>query len=294
MSEHDEIEDHDLGLSHDLPNLLSRRLALTAFAGLGAVGMAACSTSGSTSATSSTATTGMGAPPSGMGGPPAGGAPPAAAATTSDAVSGLIPSETAGPYPGDGSNGPDVLAESGVVRKDITSSFGGATGKAEGVPLTITMKVLNLSSGDGAPLAGAAVYLWHCDRDGNYSMYSSGLTDQNYLRGVQVTGADGTVTFTSIFPGCYAGRWPHVHFEVYPSEADAVAATKRLRTSQLALPEDTCKLVYATDGYSKSVGNLAGVSLATDNVFSDGYALQLGKTSGSADQGFTVTLNVPV
>ena len=187
-----------------------------------------------------------------------------------------------------------MLDDSGVVRRDITSSIAGATGKAEGVPLTITMKLLNLSSGDGGALAGAAVYLWHCDRDGKYSMYSEGLTEENYLRGVQVSDAAGQVTFTSIFPGCYAGRWPHIHFEVYPSEADAVAATNRLRTSQLALPEETSKLVYATDGYAASVANLAGVSLATDNVFSDGYALQLGKATGSVDQGFTVTLNVPV
>ena len=284
MSDHDEIEDHDLGLSHDLPILLNRRRALTALAGLGAVGLVGCSPSVA-------ATTAAPAP---GGTPPGGGAPPPATSASADAVSGLIPSETAGPYPGDGSNGPDVLDDSGVVRRDITSSIAGATGKAEGVPLTITMTLLNLSSGDGGALAGAAVYLWHCDRDGKYSMYSEGLTEENYLRGVQVSDAAGQVTFTSIFPGCYAGRWPHIHFEVYPSEADAVAATNRLRTSQLALPEETSKLVYATDGYASSVTNLAGVSLATDNVFSDGYALQLGKATGSVEQGFTVTLNVPV
>jgi protocatechuate 3,4-dioxygenase beta subunit len=284
MSHHDEIEDHDLGLSHDLPTLLNRRWALTALAGLGVVSLVGCSPS----ATTTTAASAPGAPPAG------GGAPPAAAPATADSVAGLIPIETAGPYPGDGSNGPDVLDDSGVVRRDITSSFAGATGKAVGVPLTITMTILNLSAGNGGPLAKAAVYLWHCDRDGKYSMYSSGLNNENYLRGVQVSDAEGKVTFTSIFPGCYDGRWPHIHFEVYPSEADAVAATNRLRTSQIALPEDTCKAVYATEGYASSITNLAKVSLATDNVFGDGYALQLGKATGSVEAGFAVTLNVPV
>jgi len=110
-----------------------------------------------------------------------------------------IPEETEGPYPADGSNGPDVLSQSGIVRKDIRSSFGELSGIAEGVPLTIRLTIENTSDGC-APLAGGAVYLWHCSREGNYSLYT--VTDQNYLRGVQEADGDGVVTFTSIFPGC--------------------------------------------------------------------------------------------
>ena len=106
------------------------------------------------------------------------------------------------------------------MRSDITSSFGSSTTVAAGVPLTITLQVTDTANGC-TPLAGAAVYLWHCDIDGKYSMYSEGVTGENYLRGVQETDADGTVTFTSIFPAAYDGRWPHIHFEVYPSVADA-------------------------------------------------------------------------
>ena len=65
-----------------------------------------------------------------------------------------------------------------------------------------------LDASSGAPLEGAAVYLWHCDRDGGYSLYSDGVTDQNYLRGVQAAGSDGTLRFTSIFPGAYPGVGP--------------------------------------------------------------------------------------
>jgi hypothetical protein len=62
----------------------------------------------------------------------------------------------------------------------------------------------------GSAFAGVAVYVWHCDRDGGCSMYSDGIQQENYLRGVQVAGADGTVRFTSVFPACYTGRWPHL------------------------------------------------------------------------------------
>jgi protocatechuate 3,4-dioxygenase beta subunit len=81
------------------------------------------------------------------------------------------------------------------------------------------------------------VYVWHCDRETRYSMYSGGVTDQDYLRGVQIADATGTVRFTSIFPGCYAGRWPHVHFEVYPEQSAITDAATAIATSQVALPE---------------------------------------------------------
>ncbi len=102
-----------------------------------------------------------------------------------EVADGEIPEETAGPYPGDGSNGPNVLSESGVVRSDITSSFGSASGVAEGVPLTLRFRVYDLAGEDVTPLAGAALYAWHCDREGNYSMYDGDAVDENYLRGVQ-------------------------------------------------------------------------------------------------------------
>jgi len=204
-----------------------------------------------------------------------------------------IPEETAGPFPGDGSNGPDVLSQSGVVRSDIRSSFGGSTGVADGVPLTVTLTIVSAS--DCAPLAGHAVYLWHCDREGRYSLYSSGVTDQNYLRGVQETDQSGEVTFTTIFPACYQGRWPHIHFEVYPSLAAATDEANKVATSQLALPEAACDEVYASSGYEASVTNLQQVTLTSDNVFGeDGGESQLATMSGSAAGGYTATLQVPV
>ena len=203
-----------------------------------------------------------------------------------------VPEETAGPFPGDGSNGPNVLNQTGVVRSDIRSSFAGLSGTADGVPLTIALTIV--SSATCAPLANRAVYIWHCDKLGRYSLYSAGVTNQNYLRGVQQTDAAGKVTFTSIFPACYAGRWPHIHFEVFASVAAASNATNKTTTSQIALPKATCDLVYATPGYEQSIANLSQVSLASDMVFSDGAALELATMSGTVATGLTATLTVAV
>ncbi|WBB95067.1 intradiol ring-cleavage dioxygenase [Solwaraspora sp. WMMA2080] len=260
----------DQGLGFDLGTLLGRRQVLRAF-GLGAatLGLAACSANTAAS----------------------GGTSAAAAAA---AATGEIPDETAGPYPGDGSNGPDVLEQSGVVRSDIRSSFGESSGTADGVPLTLELTVTDLAN-NGTPFTGVAVYVWHCDREGRYSMYSEGVTDQNYLRGVQITDTDGKVTFTTIFPACYTGRWPHIHFEVYPDEASITDAGNAIATSQVALPQDVCDTVYAEPAYDSSVTNLAQLSLDTDNVFGDdGGASQLATVTGDVSAGYAATLAVPV
>jgi protocatechuate 3,4-dioxygenase beta subunit len=204
-----------------------------------------------------------------------------------------VPEETAGPFPGDGSNGPNVLDDSGIVRSDIRSSFGSSTTTAEGVPLTIRLTVRDAATGDAAK--GAGVYLWHCDRDGNYSLYSQAAASENYLRGAQETDAGGTVSFQSIFPACYSGRWPHIHFEVYGSLSDATSSGPVVKTSQIALPKEACEAVYATSGYEQSVSNLSQVSLTSDNVFSDDGAIhQLATMSGDAAGGYTAALTIGV
>lgn len=213
-----------------------------------------------------------------------------------------IPTETAGPYPADGSLASsqrlNALALSGIVRRDIRTSVGSASGTALGVPLTVTLTLVNAAS-SCARLAGHAVYLWHCTRDGGYSLYSGGVTAENYLRGVQVSDANGQVTFTTIFPGCYSGRWPHIHFEIYPSlsaATDSSAVSDYDKVSQLALPAAACNQVYGVAaGYGASVGNFASISLSSDNVFSnDSAALQLATVTGSATDGFAATLQVGV
>jgi protocatechuate 3,4-dioxygenase beta subunit len=276
--------EHDLGLAYDL-RTLSRRRALTLFAGVGLATLVGCAADEEAPNTGSTA-----AEPDTI--EPA-AAPSAATETDSAASCQEVPEETAGPYPGDGSNGPNVLTESGIVRSDIRSSFGSASGTADGIPLTVTLSLLDGANGC-VTLAGAAVYLWHCDREGRYSLYSDGVTDQNYLRGVQEADGNGQVTFSTIFPACYSGRWPHIHFDVYPSLTEATSAGTMLVTSQLAFPEDVSELVYGTEDYEQSVQNIAQVSLESDMVFSDGVDQQLAEVSGDVDSGFTATLALTV
>jgi protocatechuate 3,4-dioxygenase beta subunit len=181
-----------------------------------------------------------------------------------------------------------------VGRSDYRSSFGTAWGTADGVPLTITLALVDTASGC-RPLARAAVYVWQCDRDGRYSMYSQGVAEENYLRGVQESGADGTATFTSTFPGAYGGRWPHIHFAIYESVAAATGGAPPRTTSQIALPEDACQVVYATGGYERSAATLPRLSLAGDGVFRDDEAQhQLGTVTGDVTAGMVVTSTVPV
>jgi hypothetical protein len=153
--------------------------------------------------------------------------------TASQTCISEISQEAAGPYSADGSTASsqtlNVLPCSGIVRSDIRTSL--STGNtAQGVPFTVKLTLVD-SNTNCVPLAGYAIYLWHCNRDGKYSLYSSGITSEDYLRGVQATGSGNLV-----------------------------------HTSQLALPKDVCDVVYTTTGYSASVTNLSQTSLATDNV----------------------------
>jgi protocatechuate 3,4-dioxygenase beta subunit len=289
------FDDHDDfgGLSRDIP-LLTRRRAIGIFGGFSVAAMlAACGSDESTSpvppntAAASEGTT---------------VARPLVetTATTSEAAPvnpttcAVIPDETGGPFPGDGTNGPNALTEAGIVRKDITNSIGSFSGVAKGVPLTMRFVLTDTANGC-APLANAAIYAWHCTRDGGYSMYSPGVEDENYLRGVQTADANGVVEFTTIFPGCYSGRWPHVHFEVYSTLDAAMAQSGFIKVSQLAFGRDICEQVYAADGYEASVGNLAGVSLESDGVFGDdGGVSQLGTVSGDVAGELSIELAVGV
>ncbi|HEV7646944.1 MAG TPA: intradiol ring-cleavage dioxygenase [Actinophytocola sp.] len=272
------MHDHDRGLQFDLRTLRGRRAALALFGTAGLAALAACGPDTEAAPTTAASTAG-----------------PSTTATPGSTPAGRvaeIPEETAGPFPGDGSNGPDVLTESGIVRSDIRASFGSANGTAEGVPLRVELTVV--AAGTGAALPGAAVYVWHCDRDGNYSLYSPATANENYLRGVQAADDAGKVAFTSIFPAAYTGRWPHVHFEVYPRPADATSAGTKLATSQLALPQDVCAAVYATDGYGRSTRNLEQTSLERDLVFRDGWDTQLAAVTGDVAGGYVATLTVAV
>ncbi len=255
-------DDHDLGLTHDLPRMMGRRRFLSVLGGLGLA-----STSGL----------------------------PALAA---ECVA--LPWETAGPYPGDGTNARNgetinVLTQEGVIRTDLRSSFGTKSGSVDGVQMDLT---LTLTNADGCtPLEGHAIYIWHCDTEGRYSLYD--LPEANYLRGVGVADADGKVSFTTIVPGCYDGRWPHIHFEVFESIDAAISGKASVLTAQMALTEADAAAVYSQDArYPNGTRNLGRTSLSKDNVFSDNSAEQIAQQTiamtGSPATGYNGTLTIPI
>ncbi len=199
------------------------------------------------------------------------------------------PTEIKGPFPADGSNGRprpiNVLATDEVVRRDIRPSFAGMTGRAEGVPLELELEIASAGAAC-APLGGRAVYLWQNDAAGAYSLYD--LPGENYLRGLQAADEAGRLRFTAIVPGCYGGRYPHCHFEVFESAEAALAGARPLLVSQLAFPEAECRAIYRDDArYGDSLRNLERLPLSRDFVFADtGGAGQVVTMTGDPQTGY--------
>ncbi|MBC2681426.1 3,4-dioxygenase subunit beta [Corynebacterium anserum] len=281
----DDIEDQ--GLAFDLRtlenrqartgrlNAVSRRGFLSLFGlSVGSATLTACGINSSSSSTASSSTS--------------------TSATSTAATDELaeMPTETNGPYPADGTNGPDVLEQVGVERKDIRSSIGGGE-TANGVPATLRMNIVDMAN-NNRPMTGAAVYVWHCDATGRYSMYSEGLENETYLRGVQTVNDEGYVEFTTIVPGCYEGRYPHIHFEVFP-EIDSISdASNNVLVSQIVVPDAVTEPTYATDNYASSVTPKSHMTLDKDNVFGDGADLQTPTVTGGVKSGFEMTITVGV
>ncbi|ESQ78240.1 hypothetical protein [Asticcacaulis sp. YBE204] len=214
-----------------------------------------------------------------------------------------LPEETEGPFPADGSRrgppgirasateSPNALKLPFIERRDIRTS-GNTGAMAAGVPLTLRIR---LTGAGCRPLADHAVYIWNCTRDGQYSLYA--LPKEDFLRGVQPTDKDGVAEFLTIVPGCYDGRMPHIHVEVYPSLATAHSADDKIATTQFAFDRALCEQIYReAEGYEASTNNLARVSFDTDMVFGDNTATereaQTVKLTGNVREGFvgTVTL----
>lgn len=173
----------------------------------------------------------------------------------------LIPSETAGPFP------LDLTANPFYFRQDVRES-------KTGVQLNLKLKIIGLSN--CLPMQNARVNIWHCDKDGLYSGYGDqqGLT---YLRGYQMTNANGEVEFVTIFPGWYTGRICHIHFQVYLSSSYAAI-------SQLTFPIATKNAIYAANPslYTKGTDPL---TFSNDNIFSDGYTYQLATLTPNTQTG---------
>lgn len=194
----------------------------------------------------------------------------------------LIPSETAGPYPLY-----TVLSNSAMIRSSINET-------KTGVPLTIELTLVKVNGSCGV-VPDAYIYLWHCDRAGEYSGYSSSQNGshagETFCRGIQKTDSNGKVTFTTIYPGWYAGRITHVHFQVYLSTLSQSTITW---TSQFGFPQAITYNVYDSTLYASKGQNTSVTSFAADNVFSDGTQYQIATVTGSVSAGYKATLVVGI
>lgn len=302
---HEDHEDHDGGLAHDLQtlgrNLMGRRRALALMLSAGtAATVAACGGGdGSSDSTDSSGTTTTTSTATSTTATSTSSTSTTASSDSSSSTCIADPTETNGPYPADGTNTAsgstsNVLTTSGIVRSDIRSSFINSTTTADGVALEITLQLVDVNTGCAA-IEGAAIYVWHCNAAGKYSLYSSGITTESYLRGVQVTDSEGKVTFTTIYPACYSGRWPHMHFEIFTGGLTSASTGKTASLiSQLAMPAATNTAVFTGDSrYTASIANYNAITLSSDNVFGDNTSAQLAQMtptlSGSATAGYTAT-----
>lgn len=192
------------------------------------------------------------------------------------------PTETEGPFP--------TKTPSSYLRTDIV-------GDRTGIATTIEIVVQN-SNNNCVAVEGIIVDIWHCDKDGNYSQYGgtqmqpTNYQSYNFLRGRQVTDANGKVKFTTIFPGWYTGRATHIHVHIYNTNGNSVKVT------QISFPEGTNSAVVTVNAATSS-GYTKGMSgytyNASDNVFSDDKSnLQVAAVSGSVSGGYTISSNIKV
>lgn len=182
----------------------------------------------------------------------------------------IAPSETLGPYP----------SLTGLVRSDIREG-------RSGLSLVLTITVVNANNACG-PVAGAQVDVWQCDAQGRYSEYSQPGYDgrgDTFLRGIQTTDASGRVTFTTVYPGWYAGRATHIHVEV-------TVNGRSVKVTQIAFPENVTAAVYGSGVYASKGQN--PTSNTGDNVFADSLNSELATLSGDTTNGYTATFQLGV
>ncbi len=209
------------------------------------------------------------------------GAAAASTSTTEALLAGagscaVVPELTEGPY----------YIDIDKVRSDIRED-------RPGTPLTLAIRVRNFP--DCTPRANAVVDIWHCDATGNYSGFESSSTGgggggpggggsspsdtKRYLRGSQITGADGVAQFVTIYPGWYRGRTVHVHVKAHIGNNQVV-------TSQLFFDEAVTRTVYAAGPYAAHTGQ--DTSNANDGIFARANLL----TPTRSGDGYAAAVNL--
>jgi len=237
----------------DLPvgRVLTRREALALLGATGALLFLGCSADGSAAATTP---------------------------TTDDGTCVVKPELTEGPY----------YVDEELNRSDIRIDPSDGSVR-DGALLALTFNVSTLASGACAPLAGAIVDVWHCDAQGVYSDVSDGgfnTVGRKFLRGYQVSDANGTASFTTIYPGWYSGRAVHIHFKVRSSTS---STSSYEFTSQLFFDDSLTDQVHAQQPYATK--GQRDTRNANDGIYTQGGS-QLVLDVAASDSGYSATFDI--
>lgn len=199
--------------------------------------------------------------------------------TTSTSASCIVtPALTEGPY----------FVDERLNRSDIRSDP--ATGSVRpGVPLTLAVRLSLISAaGACAPLAGALVDMWHCDALGVYSDVGGQGAGQKFLRGYQISDANGAVQFMTVYPGWYMGRAVHIHFKVRTSPGSSSGLEF---TSQMFFDESLTDTVFTQAPYNTR--GRRDTTNASDGIYQGGGSQLLFPLSTSGN-GYAGTFHVGV
>jgi protocatechuate 3,4-dioxygenase beta subunit len=184
-------------------------------------------------------------------------------ATTQEAADCVLtPELTEGPY----------YLDLDLVRSDITEG-------QPGVPFDLAVTVVDADSCE--PIEGAAVDVWHCDAGGAYSGVEG--DSGTFLRGVQMTDADGVASFRTIFPGWYTGRAVHVHLKV-------ALGTSDVHTGQLFFDDATIAAAYEAEPYAER--GTPDTSNEADGIYGQSRGTTIVAVAPGETYRGTVTLGV--
>ncbi len=190
----------------------------------------------------------------------------------------VSPEQTEGPY----------FVDEKLNRSDIRANPADGSVK-DGVPLQLTLRVFQVGSTGCTPKVGAIVDIWHCDALGVYSDVADprfNTVGSKFLRGYQVTDANGTVKFVTIYPGWYQGRTVHIHFKV---RMDGTSGQGYEFTSQLYFDDSISDRVYVQTPYAGR--GQRTIKNAEDGIFQDGGNQMLLKLT-PVGQGYAATLDI--
>ncbi|MFN2636468.1 MAG: intradiol ring-cleavage dioxygenase [Gemmatimonadaceae bacterium] len=188
------------------------------------------------------------------------------------------PRQTEGPY----------FVDEKLNRSDIrTDPSDGST--KPGVPLDLRFNVSRLTSKACEPISGAIVDVWHCDHLGVYSdVNDPGFNSKGhrFLRGFQVTDADGVAKFATVYPGWYSGRTIHIHFKIRTNPAGRSGSDF---TSQLYFDDALSDKILSEAPYSARGSRTSRNS--DDEIFrQNGDQLML--ALAPAGQGYSGVFNI--